>query len=105
MLNQNVYVGGVSGDTSPIIWPYDGRSISRNVANINKLVQNKTKPFFQNILQHQLLENLTNTDVCHFVNMRKDENIEFILVNPERHKNTSVFTFRNLVNQLKLHVG
>ena len=30
----------------------DGRSISRNVANINKLVQDKTKLFFQNILQH-----------------------------------------------------
>ena len=29
----------------------DGRSISRNVANINLLVQDKTKLFFQNILQ------------------------------------------------------
>ena len=35
--------------------PDDGRSISRNVANINKLVQDKIKLFFQNILQHSLL--------------------------------------------------
>ena len=34
--------------------PADGRSISRNVANINKLVQDKIKLFFQNILQHGL---------------------------------------------------
>ena len=34
--------------------PDDGRSISRNVANINKMVQDKTKLFFQNILQHDL---------------------------------------------------
>ena len=34
------------------IWPDDGKSISRNVANINKLVQEKIKLFFQNILQH-----------------------------------------------------
>ena len=33
--------------------PDDGRSISRNVANINKLVQDKTKLFFQNILQYR----------------------------------------------------
>ena len=33
-------------------WPDDGRSISRNVANINKLVQDKIKLVFQNILQH-----------------------------------------------------
>ena len=32
----------------------DGRSISRNVANINKLVQDKIKLFFQNILQHKM---------------------------------------------------
>ena len=32
--------------------PDDGRSISRNVANINILVQDKTKLFFQDILQH-----------------------------------------------------
>ena len=30
----------------------DGRSISRNVVSINKLVQDKTKLLFQNILQH-----------------------------------------------------
>ena len=32
----------------------DGRSISRYVANINKLVQDKTELFFQNILQHEI---------------------------------------------------
>ena len=51
VLYQFVYVGDVSGDTSNIIWPDDGRSISGNIANINKLVQDKTKLFFQNILQ------------------------------------------------------
>ena len=34
--------------------PDDGRSISRKVANINKLVEDKIKLFFQNILQHDL---------------------------------------------------
>ena len=33
--------------------PDDGRSISQSVANINILVQDKTKLFFQNILQHE----------------------------------------------------
>ena len=32
----------------------DGRSIFLNVANINKLVRDKIKLFFQNILQHDL---------------------------------------------------
>ena len=49
VLNHFVYVGDVSGDTLPD----DGRSIFRNVANINKLVQDKTKLFFQNILQQE----------------------------------------------------
>ena len=75
VLNQFVHVGDVSGDTSPIIWQRVMADqqilctsvgpvwkqcllvidcISRNVANINKLVQDKTKLFFQNILQHDL---------------------------------------------------
>ena len=36
--------------------PDDGRSISRNVANTNKLVQDKIKLFFQNILQLLITE-------------------------------------------------
>ena len=42
--------------------PDDGRSISRNVANINKLVQDKIKLFFQNILQQvEVLFSITQT--------------------------------------------
>ena len=37
----------------------DGRSISRNVTNINKLVQEKTELFFQNILQHRRISPLS----------------------------------------------
>ena len=72
---ESVYVGDVSEDTSPIIWQRvmvgqqnhhyltdDGRSISRNVANINKLVQDKIKLFFQNILQHDPTES-TNVHI------------------------------------------
>ena len=40
------------------------RSISQNVANINKLVQDKTKLFIQNILQHGIedFQNFFDTD-------------------------------------------
>ena len=44
----------------------------------NKKVQTSRLPHFL------ILENVTNTDVCHIANMKKDENIEFTLVNPEK---------------------
>ena len=51
-----IYNHSMSKDSS--FWSYslpgDRRSISYNVAKISKLIQDKTKLFFQNILQHDL---------------------------------------------------
>ena len=51
---------------------------------------------------------MTNTDVCHIANMKKNENTEFILVNlkKKQHENTMhVFTFMDIENQLKVRVS
>ena len=49
---------------------------------------------------------MTNTDVCHIANMRKDENIAFTLVNPEKKDiKTSRFHIYGFRKSVKLHVS
>ena len=48
-----------------------------------KFIRNK-KVQTSRLSHFLILENVTNIDVCHIANMRKDENIEFTLVNREK---------------------
>ena len=68
--------------------------MSRNVANINELVQSKTKLFFQNILQHDLYESI---NIIHIIKQQYSESI----LSEARHLERTRIKYAKYTNHLR----